>query len=239
MLAAVLSFSAGSPVHASKLVSRPAHEPPSQIIWLSVPGPGGGGGGGGKEEQSPARAARVKGTDAQTMPAAPPAASDASEKPLSPVSLPDAPIPDAWRVRVDRVGIDRSRGGFTVVRKRLLPHGVGTGRGTGAGPGSGSGLGPGDGGNIGDGVYGPGGDVTMPVAVHQEKPRHTIEAIRARIQGAVVIECVVQPTGVCERFRASRDRSTRGSASTSKRSAPSRRGVSRLEPGAASLSPYS
>jgi protein TonB len=50
-------------------------------------------------------------------------------------------------------------------------------------------------------VYGPGSDVTMPVAVHLEKPRYTIEAMRARIQGAVVIECVVQPTGVCERLR--------------------------------------
>src|SRR5688572_23488336 len=55
--------------------SAPAtHEMPSDLVWLEAAGPLGGGGSGGKNEQSPARAAEVKGSDALTMPAAPPAA---------------------------------------------------------------------------------------------------------------------------------------------------------------------
>src|SRR5918999_6339173 len=67
------------------------YEPPSHIVWLSVPGPGGGGGGGGKQEQTPARAAQVKGTDNVTMPSAP-RSTDVSEKPKAPETLPDVPV---------------------------------------------------------------------------------------------------------------------------------------------------
>jgi protein TonB len=75
--------------------------------------------------------------------------------------------------------------------------GFGTGPGEGAGPGAGDGLGPGRDGGIGGDIYRPGSGVTMPVPVHQEKPQYTIEAMRARIEGAVIVECVVQPSGVC------------------------------------------
>jgi periplasmic protein TonB len=179
--------------------SRAVYEPSSHIVWLNAAGPGGGGGGGGKKEQSPARAAQVKGTDAQTMPAALRAASDAVEKP-PPMSLPEVPIQTLGASQLTALGLIEA-GADSLSYGSGTGTGVGTGSGSGAGPGSGSGIGPGDGSNIGDGVFGPGGDVTMPVVVHQEKPRYTIEAMRARIQGAVVVECVVQPTGVCARLR--------------------------------------
>jgi len=199
MLAAMLWLSATR--HATPQGSaRPAYEPPSQIVWLSAPGPGGGGGGGGKQQQSPARAAQVKGADAETMPAAPPAASDASEEPPPPVSLPDVPIQTLGASDLTALGLIEA-GADSLSSGNGTRNGVGTGNGNGAGPGSGDGIGPGRDGNIGDGVYQPGSGVTMPVALHQEKPRYTIEAMRARIQGAVVIECVVRPTGVCERLR--------------------------------------
>lgn len=199
LLVAILSFSATR--HATPQGSSPsAYEPPSQIVWLSAPGPGGGGGGGGKNEQSPARAAKVKGADTETMPAAPRAASDPSEQPPPPVSLPDVPVQTFGASQLTELGLIEA-GADSISSGNGTGDGVGTGRGRGAGPGSGPGLDQGDGGNIGGHVYGPGSDVTMPVAVHLEKPRYTIEAMRARIQGAVVIECVVQPTGVCERLR--------------------------------------
>src|SRR5439155_15671701 len=75
--------------------------------------------------------------------------------------------------------------------------GAGTGAGSGIGPGNGSGLGPGSGGGTGGGVYRPGSGVTSPVPTVSPKPQYTAEAMRARIQGSVLVECVVQPTGSC------------------------------------------
>src|SRR5205814_1673264 len=73
--------------------------------------------------------------------------------------------------------------------------GAGTGTGTGIGPGTGSGLGPGSGGGTGGGVYQPGNGVTVPVLVREVKPQYTSDAMRAKIQGTVILECIVRPDG--------------------------------------------
>jgi periplasmic protein TonB len=73
--------------------------------------------------------------------------------------------------------------------------GAGTGPGTGAGQGQGSGLGPGFGGGIGGGAYRPGNGVTSPRVQQEVKPAYTAEAMRAKVQGAVLLECVVLPDG--------------------------------------------
>src|SRR5207248_574907 len=73
--------------------------------------------------------------------------------------------------------------------------GAGTGTGTGIGPGTGSGLGPGSGGGTGGGVYRPGNGIVSPVPVFAPKPAYTSEAMRARVQGAVLLECIVRPDG--------------------------------------------
>ena len=44
-------------------------------------------------------------------------------------------------------------------------------------------------------AYPIGQGVTAPVLVHETKPNYTAEAMRARIQGIVVLECVVMPDG--------------------------------------------
>jgi protein TonB len=176
--------------------SPAAYEPPSHIVWLSAAGPGGGGGGGGKKEQAPARAAEVKGNDRVTMPSAPRAASDATEKPEPLAPLPEVPVQMLGVSDLTAMGPIEA-GADSLSNGSGDGGGVGDRRGTGAGPGDGPGIGPGRFGNIGGGIYQPGSGVTMPVPVHQEKPQYTIEAMRARIQGAVVVECVVQPTGEC------------------------------------------
>ena len=73
--------------------------------------------------------------------------------------------------------------------------GAGTGTGTGIGPGRGSGLGDGEGGGTGGGVYRPGNGVISPRLLHEVKPGYTGEAMRAKIQGVVVMEAVVMPDG--------------------------------------------
>jgi TonB family protein len=56
---------------------------------------------------------------------------------------------------------------------------------------------PGTGGD----VYRPGAGVTMPIELRKGMARYTTEAIRARAQGAITVECVVRPSGVCTNIR--------------------------------------
>jgi TonB family protein len=73
--------------------------------------------------------------------------------------------------------------------------GAGTGTGSGIGPGQGSGLGPGFGGGTGGGAYRPGSGVTLPSVIREVKPAYTADAMRAKVQGSVWLECVVMPDG--------------------------------------------
>jgi TonB family protein len=209
VMAAALFLTTASESTRSDL-SRAAYEPPSHIIWLSAAGPGGrGGGGSGKKEQSPARAAKVEGRDTLTMPSAPGAAPELVATPPEPVAvMPEVPVRTLGASDLTQMGLIEA-GAESLSHGLGDGGGVGTGRGTGAGPGDGSGIGPGRGGNIGGDVYEPGSGVTMPIAVHQEKPLYTIEAMRARIEGAVLVECVVQPSGTCARLRVVRSLDSR------------------------------
>jgi TonB family protein len=72
---------------------------------------------------------------------------------------------------------------------------LGSGTGTGAGPGQGSGLGEGSGGGTGGGVYKPGNGVALPRPLREVKPQYTADAMRAKVQGTVLLECVVLPDG--------------------------------------------
>src|SRR5262249_13307786 len=73
--------------------------------------------------------------------------------------------------------------------------GAGTGAGTAVGPGSGSGLGPGSGGGTGGGVYRPGNGISNPQLLREVRPQYTADAMRAKIQGTVLLECIVRSDG--------------------------------------------
>ena len=75
--------------------------------------------------------------------------------------------------------------------------GAGRGLGPGDGPGVGSGLGPGPNQGTGDGPYQIGDRILPPVELRRATPQYTTAAMQARVQGAVIVECVVQPSGVC------------------------------------------
>ena len=51
------------------------------------------------------------------------------------------------------------------------------------------------------GAYRPGNGVTVPRAIAQPGPRYTPEAMRAKVQGAVFLECVVQTDGTVGEVR--------------------------------------
>jgi TonB family protein len=92
----------------------------------------------------------------------------------------------------------------TLSQGRGSDDGSGTGKGTGDGPGRGRGIGLGLDRGIGGEAYGPGGDVSMPIEIRKGTPQYTPEAMRARAQGAITVECLVQTTGVCADIRVKR-----------------------------------
>ena len=47
----------------------------------------------------------------------------------------------------------------------------------------------------GEPIYKPGNGVTAPVVVREVKPQYTADAMKAKIQGTVRVECVVETNG--------------------------------------------
>ncbi len=171
------------------------------IIWIAEEGPGGGGGGGGNEMEDPPRQAELPGHDEVTVPAI------QQPKEAPPLPKPETPEPDPVALlsipavtlasTVDSMPgvLEMPPGPPTISRGSGSGPGAGTGQGSGIGPGQGSGLGPGIGGGTGGGIYQPGNGVSTPVVTHEVKPMYTSEAMRARIQGTVWVECVVRTDG--------------------------------------------
>ena len=167
-----------------------------QIVWLDVPGPGGGGGGGGNQKAEPVKKVELKGEDKITVPVVKkPEMEQPKEKPpedpLQNLTIPAQTLAAADLAQAGAMeGIPTSdslglgRGG-----------GAGTGVGTGIGSGRGSGLGDGWGGGTGGGAYRPGNGVETPRLLKEVKPQYTAQAMRAKIQGEVLLECIVQPDG--------------------------------------------
>src|SRR4051794_36423426 len=176
-------------------------EPSDKIIWLTQPGPGGGGGGGGNEMKEPPRKAELPGKDKITVPVKkPPELEVKQQAKVEPDPIPQLNIPakelSSSLTNSELPGtIDTPPGPPTVSQGSGTGNGAGTGRGTGIGPGTGSGLGPGSGGGFGGGAYRPGNGVTTPVLIKEVKPGYTSEAMRAKIQGAVLLQCTVQTDG--------------------------------------------
>ncbi len=168
-----------------------------QIVWLDVPGPGGGGGGGGNEKPEPVKKVELKGQDKITVPAVKPV--DIQEpKPEKPPENPiqNLTIPAQTLASADLAQAGAMEGIPTSESLGLgRGGGAGTGVGTGIGPGRGSGLGDGFGGGTGGGAYRPGNGVETPRLLREVKPQYTAQAMRAKIQGEVLLECIVQPTG--------------------------------------------
>jgi len=173
-------------------------QPNTNIIWLSQPGPGGGGGGGGNRMKEPPRQAEMPGKDKITVPVSKPPKMEMQEvkKEPDPVAQLNIPAKSLAAAQDSLPGaIEAPPGPPTLSQGSGTGGGAGTGSGTGVGPGTGSGLGPGSGGGTGGGAYRPGNGVTLPRVLHEERPQYTSDAMRAKVQGTVLLECVVKPDG--------------------------------------------
>jgi protein TonB len=192
---------------------RPSASPPdvtiARLVWLNEPGPGGGGGGGGNRMNEPPRRAELPGRDAITVPASRPPNLETPR----PTTRDQEPPPPMLNIPVVTLAasteslpgaIDAPPGSPTLSQGPGTDGGSGTGTGSGDGPGRGPGLGNGQNGGVGGDVYRPGNDVTMPIEIHKGAPQYTTDAMRARVQGSIVVECVVQTNGACTNIRVTR-----------------------------------
>jgi TonB family protein len=173
---------------------------PDNIVWLQQAGPGGGGGGGGNKSPEPPRKVEMPGKDRLTVPVSKP---PSLEVPKEVKPTPQEPPKQELTIPAVETtsGVQNLPG--TLVGQQSLSlsqgsgegGGAGTGRGTGIGPGQGPGLGPGSGGGSGGGIYELGSGVTDPIKLYEQRPSYTPDAMRARIQGSVVVSAVVLPDG--------------------------------------------
>jgi protein TonB len=161
---------------------------PRQLVWLAEPGPGGGGGG-GNERPEPPKPAEV----------ASPKKEEVSVPALKPEPTPE---PTPQEVPLEALNIPaQTLAAATETSIGVLDSGdassqsTGSGSGSGAGSGEGSGLGQGSGGGTGGGVYRPGSGVINPRILREIKPQYTADAMRAKVQGTVLLECVVLADG--------------------------------------------
>ncbi|MGH9159961.1 MAG: energy transducer TonB [Vicinamibacteraceae bacterium] len=193
------------------LPPRPAaRDEPVQMVYLNIPGPGGGGGGGGNQQEEPPRRLERPGPDAISIP-------EVKEAPLERLREPEPPKPkppeppkailpllSVASNAVELKGAILEPPTVTTSQGSGSRGGAGTGEGGGSGPGEGPGLGPGHGGGTGGGAYRPGAGIHLPRKLVEIKPQYTAEAMRAKIQGTVSLECIVSTDGHCTNIRVTR-----------------------------------
>jgi len=150
---------------------------PVKLVWIPDPRPARTGGGGAPPKPTPPPTP----TPAVSAPTPPPPV--VVEEPPSiapePEPTPAAPAPAAVATAND---------------SGTQPAGFGDKPGSGIGDKTGPGSGDG-------GAYPIGNGVSAPIPLRRAPPAYTAEAMRARLQGVVVLNCVVRPDGRCSDIR--------------------------------------
>ena len=153
---------------------------PVQMVWIPDPRPAARGGGGQPKET------RAAAPDKPAVPTLQPIPAIVEPPAIVPEATPQ-PIAEAAPV-IPAAGVDSG--------SPRASAGDGEKPGGGIGPDSG----PGSGGL----VYGIGNGVSAPIPLRRPPPAYTVDAMRARLQGVVVLNCVVQPDGRCSDIRVMR-----------------------------------
>jgi TonB family protein len=154
---------------------------------------GGGGGGGDRSPEPPSKGNLPKLSMLQITP---PAVVIRNPEPKLPAE-PTVVVPPAIslpNINLAQLG-DPMAIGTTPSNGPGFGGGIGTGSGGGVGSGRGPGVGPGEGGGIGGGVFRVGGGVSAPQVVFKVDPEYSEQARKAKYQGTVVLNLVVQKDG--------------------------------------------
>lgn len=168
---------------------------PEDIVWIAEEGPGGGGGGGGDNTPAPPKPAELPGKEKISVPVEvepEPVKDTPKEEPEQETVLPAvqtaaAPVEAPGEIKPETPSSTSAGPGSG--------GGGGTGTGGGSGAGSGTGLGPGNTAGVGGGEYDIGNGVVSPRVLKEVRPAYTAEAMRAKVQGVVLLRCVVMPDG--------------------------------------------
>jgi protein TonB len=152
---------------------------PLSFAFLQQAGPGGGGG--GSPAPVPPRTISVP----RTPPPPTPDLITPSTTPPSPVPMLSAPVMTTSHDLAQAVGASSAS----------LADVGGGGHGGGLGPGDGAGVGDGRTQGFGGDRYRPGTGIQNPTVVKEVRPAYTSEAMRAKIQGNVRLEAVVDENG--------------------------------------------
>ena len=156
----------------------------AKLVWFPSLELGGGRSGGDRSVQ-PARRAKVAGTESASVPAPPQLSTTVTtDIPTDVVAIPAKPTADATMALVGAIASDSA--------SNVLGPGFDGAGGDNAGPARGAGTGPR---GFGEGAVPGGPAVTMPTVIERVAPRYTAEAMRARVEGVVTLECVVLPDG--------------------------------------------
>jgi TonB family protein len=175
ILALLLLLRASDRIREAAPVSPPQ---PVQMVWIPDPRPAARGGGGTPiERKAPPKA---------------PTPAIATPQPAPVVAEPETIIPE--RTREPAAVVETAPSSSTAADDNTSQR---AGIGDKDGPGLGSETGPGSGGV----PYGIGNGVTAPIPLRRPPPAYTAEAMRARLQGVVVVNCVVRPDGTCSDIR--------------------------------------
>ncbi len=177
---------------------------PEDIVWIAEPGPGGGGGGGGDNTPEPAKRVELPGKEKVSVPVevepkpveTPPKEEPPQETVLPAVQTAAAPVEAPGAITAEAPASTSAGSGSG--------GGGGTGSGGGSGEGNGRGLGAGNTAGVGGGEYEIGNGVIAPRVIKEVKPAYTAEAMRAKVQGAVTLRCIVLPDGTVGRVEVAR-----------------------------------
>jgi TonB family protein len=182
LLVVILWVAATRPVDVAPQPT--VREQPERIVWIAMPGPSGGGGGSKAPVPTPPK------------PVPPPPAQAVAQPAPTPVPTQEpAPEPEPLE---PQPAIPAAISTLAMAGATSAPAATpGLGTGTGSGDGVGAGAGPGQDRGFGGGAYRPGNGVSAPVPVTRAPPRYTAAAMRARAQGVITVECVVEPNGTC------------------------------------------
>ncbi len=159
----------------------------------------GGGGGGGRSPLAPNFGQAPRFAHQQFVPPSPLTANQSFQLLMEPTLAgpPDLPVPQVdariWGDPTELPGPPSPGPGCC--------GGIGRGRGDGVGPGEGPGLGPGEGGRYTN-VFLPGrGGVSAPIPLYKVEPEYSEEARKAKFQGTVVIEIIIDERGYPTNFK--------------------------------------
>lgn len=177
-----------------EVIYSPVELSPYRVLLPPAAREAGGGGGGGDRSKEPPSKGNLPKLSMEQL--TPPTVVIKNPEPKMPAEPTVIVPPQLTLPNVNLAQLGDPLGKVTVPSDGTgFGAGIGTGSGGGVGSGRGGGVGPGEGGGIGGGVFRVGGGVSAPELLFKVDPEYSEPARKAKFQGTVVLNLVVQRDG--------------------------------------------